>query len=308
MSQIKAGVIGAGAFGRHHARKYAEDARVTLIGVFDPDAERAELLAEMHHVRSFAHAEELIAAAGVITIASPPTTHAAMARLALDAGKHVLIEKPLAVDPADGADLVARAKAKNCVLAVGHQERLVLEAIGLFDAPERPVEIRASRAGPWTGRSADVSVTLDLMVHDLDMALALIGEAPVEAHAMGRRTQGALCDELDARVRFASGAQAHFHASRIADERARAMTLVYPSGMVVIDFVLKTFENTTPFALDPHFMDKPDAQDSLGANVRRFVDTILGERARPPATGEDGLAALKLADQFDKLILATKAA
>ncbi|MGE0045316.1 MAG: Gfo/Idh/MocA family protein, partial [Hyphomonadaceae bacterium] len=300
---LKAGVIGAGAFGRHHARKYSEDQRVTLTGVFDPDSERAEMLAELHHVRAFETPEALVAACDVVTIASPPTTHAAMARLALDAGKHTLIEKPLAVDPIDGADLVARAAARSVVLAVGHQERLVLEAIGLLDVPERPTLIEATRAGPRSGRSADVSVTMDLMIHDVDVALALIGEAATSWDARGKRTQGAVADELRAEARFASGAEAHFFASRIAEERARSMRLVYPSGEVRVDFVAKTFENETPFALDPQFMDRPDAQDSLGANVRRFIDVILGERERVPATGNDGLAALQLAHKFDQAFL-----
>jgi predicted dehydrogenase len=299
MRDLRAGVIGAGAFGRHHARKYAEDPRVTLIGAYDPHPERMELLAETHHTQGFDHPEDLIAAVDVVTVASPPQTHAEMARLALDAGKHVLIEKPLAVDPADGADLVARAERQGVVLGVGHQERIILEAIGLLAVPERPIEVHASRAGPWTGRSADVSVTMDLMIHDIDMTLALVGEAPAEISAHGRRTHGALCDQIIARARFPGGATARLHASRVAEERARSMTLVYPSGKVVIDFIAKTFENTTPFALDPDFMQRPDAQDSLGANVRRFLDVVLGERPRPPATGEDGLAALELAHAFD---------
>ncbi len=299
MTLLRAGVIGAGAFGRHHARKYAEDPRVALVGVFDPDAERADLLVELHNVCAFETAQTLIDAVDILTIASPPATHAAMARAALDAGKHVLVEKPLAATPADGADLVARAAARNLVLACGHQERIVLEAIGLFAAPERPILIEAARAGPWTGRSADASVTLDLMIHDIDMALALIGEAPAHANAAGRCVHGAVADELTAEALFPSGAHARFFASRVAEERVRTMRLVYPSGEVRVDFVAKTFENTTPFALDPNFMDKPDAQDSLGANVRRFIDVIVGSRDRAPATGADGLAALELAHRFD---------
>ena len=299
MTLLRAGVIGAGAFGRHHARKYAEDSRIALVGVFDPDAERADLLAELHNVCAFETAQTLIDAVDILTIASPPATHAAMARVALDAGKHVLVEKPLAATPADGVDLVARAAARNLVLACGHQERIVLEAIGLFAAPERPTLVEAARAGPWTGRSADASVTLDLMIHDIDMALAVIGEAPTQANAAGRCVHGVVADELTAEALFPSGAHARFFASRVADERARTMRLVYPAGEVRVDFVAKTFENTTPFALDPNFMMRPDAQDSLGANVRRFIDVILGSRDRAPATGADGLAALELAHRFD---------
>jgi predicted dehydrogenase len=304
-----AGVIGAGAFGRHHARKLAEDGRVRFVGVHDPHPERADMLAQTHGACAYETPEALIEDADVVVIASPPASHAAMARLALDAGKHVLVEKPLAVSLADGLDLIARAAAKDLVLACGHQERLVLEAIGLFDAPPRPTLVESVRAGPWTGRSADVSVTLDLMIHDIDLALALIGEAPQGVRASGRRALGPVADSIDATAHFPSGAQARFAASRIAEKRARTMRLVYgAAGEVEIDFVARTFRNDTPFALNADFMQCADAQDPLGANVRRFLDAALGEAARPAVTGLEGLEALKLALAFDAKLAAAHAA
>ncbi|MGE3142562.1 MAG: Gfo/Idh/MocA family protein [Hyphomonadaceae bacterium] len=299
MSQLKAGVIGAGAFGGHHARNYAQDRRVTLMGVFDPDRARAEALAKQHGVKAFESAEALIETVDLLTIASPPSTHAALAHAALENGRHVLVEKPLAILPEEGERLVRLAKENDLVLAVGHQERLVLEAIGLLDTPERPHEIHAERTGPWTGRSADVSVTLDLMIHDLDIAAYLINQAPVSAEAQGRQTQGALCDELRAVAHFEKGAVAHFHASRISENRARKMTLHYLSGVVTVDFNEKTFVNDSPFVLRSDFMKRPDAQDPLGFNVRAFIAAIMGDELRPPVTGEEGLAALRLAHLFD---------
>ena len=307
MSVRTAGVVGAGAFGRHHARKYAQDGRVRLIGVYDPDAERAGMLAETHHVRAFDSLEALLAAAELITVAAPPLTHASIARQALDAGVHVLVEKPLAVDLDAGADLVARAAERQLTLACGHQERLVLEAMGLLDAPESPTLIESTRAGPWTGRSTDVSVALDLMIHDIDLALALLGEAPCETYASGRRSHRALCDAMVGRARFPSGASARFFASRIADARSRTMRVVYPSGVVDVDFVARSFSNTTPFQLDPNFLEKPYAQDPLGANVQRFIDAVLGEAPRPAVTGAEGLAALGLAAQFEAKLVARAA-
>ncbi len=303
MSALKAAVVGAGAFGRHHARKYAEDPRVALIGIYDPDAERAAMLAETHHIEAFASMDALAAAADIVTVACPATAHAAMARAALDAGAHVLIEKPLAVTVEDGADLVERAQRTGRILACGHQERLILEAIGLFAIAERPTHIESVRAAPWTGRGGDVSVTLDLMTHDIDMALSLFGAAPVSWRATGRRERGAVVDHLEADAAFEGGATARFLSSRIADDRARAMRLVYPSGEVRVDFVARTFANTTPFAFNADFASAPDAQDPLAANVRRFVSACLGDLPRPPVTGEDGLNALRLAAAFDHAFL-----
>ena len=301
-----AGVIGAGAFGRHHARKYADDARVRFVGVYDPHWERAEMLAQMHQAQPYETPEALLADCEMATIASPPATHGAMAKLALSAGKHVLVEKPLATTLADGVELVARAAERNLVLACGHQERLVLKAIGLFDVPERPTLIESVRSGPWTGRSADVSVTLDLVIHDIDLALSLIGEAPHTVRARGRRELGPIADSIDAIARFSS-AQARFSSSRVAEKRARTMRLVYPSGDVEIDFVARTFRDDTPFALDADFLQKPDAQDPLGANVRRFVDAVCGKAERPVATGAEALEALRLALAIDAQLAANAA-
>lgn len=311
MSRLKAAVFGAGVFGAYHARKYAEDSRVALQGVYDPDAARAKALAQALEVRAFASAAALIEAADIVTVASPPTAHFAQAGEALRAGKHVLVEKPLAVDPREGAALVALARERRLTLAVGHQERIVLEAIGLTGVEERPLQIAASRAGPWTGRSADVSVSLDLMIHDIDMACALThGSLAALTHlqASGRRAHGAAHDELHARFGFGGGGDVRLHASRVAPARARTMRLDYARGAVEIDFVAKRFENSAGLSLNADFMQHPDAQDSLGANVRRFIDAVLGAAAAPAVSGADALAALELAHAIDAAADAAPAA
>ena len=240
MSKLRAGVLGAGAFGRIHARKYAEDARVHFVGLYDPDDERAGQLADTHGAESFASLDALLAEIDILTIASPPSFHAANARAALLAGKHVLVEKPLATDATLGAELVAIATANKCVLACGHQERLVFDAMGLFSAPERPTRIESVREGPWTGRSADVSVTLDLMVHDLDLALKLMGRSADRVTATAHAEHGKAADQIEATLGFGA-AEAVFTSSRIAADRKRTMRAVYPSGEIRIDFLARTF-------------------------------------------------------------------
>jgi predicted dehydrogenase len=299
MTKLKAGVLGAGAFGRIHARKYAEDARVTFVGVYDPDDERAQLLADTHGAVSFPSLAALIAAVDVVTIASPPSAHAGNARAALEAGRHVLVEKPLATDAADGAALVKQATDKKLVLACGHQERLVFQAMGLLDAPERPTRIESVREGPWTGRSADVSVTLDLMVHDLDLAMRLMGGKPGRVEAQGRAVHGRAADEIVARLAF-TGGEAVFTSSRVAEARKRTMRAVYPSGEVRIDFLARTFENATRFPLNAAFAETRIGSDPLGANVAAFVDAVLGVAARPIVNGEEALAVLELALEVDQ--------
>lgn len=299
MSKLRAGVLGAGAFGRIHARKYAEDSRVHFVGVYDPDDERAGQLADTHGAVSFATLDALLAEIDVLTIASPPSFHAANARVALLAGKHVLVEKPLATDAALGAELVAIAAANKCVLACGHQERLVFEAMGLFDAPERPTRIESVREGPWTGRSADVSVTLDLMVHDLDLALKLMGRSADRVAATAHAEHGKAADQIVATLGFGD-AEAVFTSSRIAADRKRTMRAVYPSGEIRIDFLARTFENTTSFPLNAAFAETRIGADPLGANVSIFIDSVLGVAPRPVVNGEEALAVLKLALDVDR--------
>lgn len=295
----RAGVIGAGAFGRHHARKYAEDARVIFAGVYDPDLERAQMLADTHGAPAFDTLDALFAASDIITIASPPSFHASNALPALLAGKHVLVEKPLATDAAEGRELVRIANQRGRVLACGHQERLVFEAMGLFNAPEKPVRIESVREGPWTGRSADVSVTLDLMVHDLDLALKLMGEKPHQISARARAEHGKAADSIEATLAFGGG-EAVFTSSRVADDRRRTMRAVYPSGEVKVDFLARTFENTTPFPLNAAFAETRIGADPLGANVAIFIDAVLGVAPRPVVTGEEALAVLELALDVDQ--------
>ncbi len=300
MTELKAGIVGAGVFGGHHARKYLADKRVTLTGVYDVDSARAQKLAADLGVRAAPSLEALLREADVITVATPPSFHTAPAHAALAAGKHVLIEKPLAVDIAEGEALVALAAEKNVTLACGHQERLVFAAMGLFDAPEQPSRIECVRAGPWTGRSADVSVTLDLMVHDLDLTLQLMRANPARVSARGRAVETNSADDITALLTFAGAARVELNASRIAAERARTMRLVYPSGEVNVDFIARTFSNTTSFPLNEAFAETPEGKDPLGANVARFIDAVTKTAPRPAVTGQEALAVLKLARAVDK--------
>jgi predicted dehydrogenase len=299
MSKLRAGVLGAGAFGRIHARKYAEDARVAFVGVYDPDDERATELANTHGAEAFGSLDALLAAVNVVTIASPPSFHGDAGRKALSAGKHTLIEKPLATDVATGKALVQLASDKKLVLGCGHQERLVFQAMGLLDAPERPSYIESVREGPWTGRSADVSVTLDLMVHDLDLALQLLKAKPERVGATARSEHGRTADAIEAKLAFV-GAEAVFTSSRVAEARRRTMRAVYPSGEVKIDFIARTFENTTKFPLNAAFAETRIGADPLGANVAQFIDAVLGVAPRPVVNGPEALSVLELALDVDK--------
>ncbi len=292
---LRAGVAGAGAFGGHHARKYASLDGVQLTCVYDPDLDRAQALAGELGAAGVDSLPALIEHIDILTIASPAFTHAALAVAALSAGKSVYSEKPIATAVADAERMIAAAEAGGLVLACGHQERVVSKAMGLLDIPERPLALEAVRRGPWSPRNTDVSCVLDLMIHDIDLAITLNPAEPLAVLAQGRTTHGPFLDEVSCDIGLADGARFRIEASRIAEARERRMKVVYPSGEVEIDFVTRAFRNTTPFNLDAEFTDTPAGRDPLGASVRAFVAAVRGEALRPAVTGPEALRALQLA-------------
>ncbi|WP_303657344.1 Gfo/Idh/MocA family protein [Asticcacaulis aquaticus] len=312
MTVLKAGVAGAGVFGGYHANKYKEAevaGKVSFVGIYDLDQARAEAAAEKFGVTAF-YGEQLpdyLAQLDVITIAVPAFAHAQVALKALAAGVHTYVEKPLAITQPDGEAMVALAADKGVVLVCGHQERAVFEAMGLYDVPERPLRLEAVRNGTVSTRNLDVSVVLDLMIHDLDLGLTLAeGEAGgIEVQAKFRTDEGYQAvgaDEAAAEVKFDDGFIATFAASRMAEARERTMRIVYPSGELFIDLLNRKFENNTPFALNPDFAEADIARDPLGTSVFRFLDKVAGLRDRPLATGEEALKALTLALAIDEAI------
>lgn len=301
-SPLRAGVIGAGVFGGYHAGKYVENSDTTLTAIFDPDMERAQALADKHGVTAYTELGVFLEAVDVVTIASPGVTHAQMGARVLSAGKPVLIEKPLAVTGEEADMLVKLAAEMKLPLACGHQERLVFDVMGLTAIKAPPKRITAWREGPWSGRSTDISVTFDLMVHDLDLALTLIGQSEAESLSVeGKTERSDSLDEVSIHARFANGAALKLKASRIADDRRRGMVVEYEEGVIEIDFVARTFKNTTGFDLNPDYMDTPEGRDPLGANVARFVDAVLGRASGPAAPGEAGAAAVKFAERVDAM-------
>jgi len=179
-------------------------------------------------------------------------------------------------------------------------KRAVFRAIGLLDLPERPLTIEAVRRGAYSGRNTDVSCVLDLMIHDIDLALTLAGSPPSEVSARGRVTEGPFADEARAELAFEDGLVAVLEASRIAGRRERTMRLVFPSGELEIDFLARKFVDHTPFGLDARFAETADGRDPLGASVGAFVAAVRGDAPRPLVTGEEAARALEVALEVDR--------
>jgi len=263
---LKAAVIGAGAFGRHHASKYRGLEGVELAAIADanPEVRKGSLAA--YGVQAVADWRDLLGRVDLVSICTPAVTHSTIVRAFLNSGAHVLVEKPIAtaVDEADA--LIALAEEAGLVLTVGHQERFVFARTGLLDFPDAPKEVSCWRMGPWTGRGADVSAVLDLMIHDLDLMHQMIPGAVSGVQARSRAEMGRLADEVSADVAFANGSVARLETSRVAAQRRRGMRAVYHDGVVEIDFLTRKVRNSTRRRLAPLELGDP-----LGESVAAFV-------------------------------------
>ena len=296
MAILKAGLIGAGVFGGYHAGKIAGSDGTDFVGLFDPDQARCRDLASQHGVSAFTNQDDLFAAAEAVIVACPATYHETVVRSALEAGCHVMVEKPLALT-GHAADALAKLADDNgLVLQVGHQERFVLDAMGLFDISETPIRIEAWRMGPPApdGRAGDVSVIWDLMTHDLDMVGKLMGPA-LSVEATGRCAHTDHIDDATAQLGFAIGT-AEVTASRCHSERDRRMVLTYPSGTIAINFLTRDIENSTPFEIKIDVSDT--LPDPLGAADEAFFAAALGERICA-VPGREAALAVHMAEQAE---------
>jgi len=295
--RLKIGLIGAGVFAGYHANKLSANPRVDFVGVVDRSRERAARLAKIHNV-PISTMSGLLASSDAVIIASPASAHDAIATQALGARCHALIEKPLAVTSAKADEIVKLAVKQNCIVQLGHQERLILRAIGLDSIKERPLKIEAVRHSPYSLRGTDTSVTFDLMTHDIDLCTALLGGAPDKILGESGRVRSETADMAYACLYYGP-IIVHLSASRVADVSERWMRLTYPSGEVRVDFNAKTLTNSTSFALNANFGEDAIARDSLGAATDIFVRAVL-DGTPVLVSAEDGAIAVKVAEAIDK--------
>ena len=283
---LRIGVAGAGVFGGYHASKIAEHPRAALSGVSDPDLARARALGLRHGAGGMTLGT-LVAESDAVVVACPAGAHEAVALEALAAGRHVLVEKPLAHTAAAGERIVRAAE--GLVLQVGHQERVVAEAVGLRDL-RGITGVEAWRETPPGERGRDVGVALDLMIHDIDLAHWLLrGEA--------RDVMGDSDGDVAEAVFAVRGVPVHLRSSRVASRPRRVMRIHHAGGAVEVDWNAKTVSGGVG-GLDPDFGNTEAARDSLGAATDRFVRAVLDGGA-PLASGVDGLRALRVARKVD---------
>jgi predicted dehydrogenase len=231
-TKLKVAVLGVGSLGKEHARLYADLAAAGLIefaGVHDTSPQTAARIAEKYHTPVFATLDEAIAGASAFSVVTPTNTHFALTDRLLAAGKHVLVEKPMTDNAAHAAQLVQRAAEISVVLQVGHVERFNPVLHYLEEVATDPRYIESLRISPFPARSTDIGVVLDLMIHDLDVVLALVRSPVASVDAVGIPVLSGTEDIANARLRFANGCVANLTASRVSTERVRKIR-VFSAG------------------------------------------------------------------------------
>ncbi|TCH99901.1 Gfo/Idh/MocA family oxidoreductase [Roseococcus sp. SYP-B2431] len=286
MDSPRIGVFGAGHFGRFHTLKLRAATGASLAGLHDADPARAAQVA-MEAGCPALPAEALLAACDAVVIATPTLFHARLAEAALKAGKHVFVEKPITATLAEADALIALAAERRLVLMVGQIERhsaairTLRESLG----GRRLVSLEAARVAPFRPRSLDVSVVLDLMIHDLDLILSLVPAPLAEVRAVGGSLMTALPDWAVAQLRFEDGTQAQVTASRVAVGLERKLRLLGPEGEMRVDFLARSLEFLAPGGEEP-----VEAMPGWGLTRRSWVDhdSLEAEQAAFVAAIRDG--------------------
>lgn len=234
---LKVGIVGAGHFGRFHALKARDCPRETLVALYDPDQARASLVAREVGCLVAPSLEALISQVDAVIIAAPAEQHFPVGSACLEAGRHVLVEKPIAATLEEARRLAELASARGLVLQVGHLLRYSAEHRAISQRIGKPLYIEATRIAPFKPRGTDVSVILDLMIHDLDLVLSLV-DSPIETiDAVGVAVSSAHEDISNARVRFVNGCVASISASRISLKTERRMRVFSEEGYLSADFM-----------------------------------------------------------------------
>lgn len=313
-------VIGAGHMGRHHVRKYHEMPEARLVAVIDTNEERARRLAEPLGARWAAEYSPALGDVAAVSVAVPTVAHLAVARPFIERGLGVLIEKPLAPTVAEADEIADLARRHGAAVQVGHTERFnpVVQAVTRLGI--RPKFIEAHRISPFTFRSADVGVTFDMMIHDIDILLHLVQDEVARVDAVGVNVLGPHEDIANARVAFRSGAVANLTASRLALKTERRLRVFSESAYISLDYhkkvgiAIKLDENldilklarerkiedlaqmaTLDFGKMVHVEQlRVDDRDPLGAELQCFVECVRTKQP-PPVSADDGAAAVRLA-------------
>ncbi|MBI5282118.1 MAG: Gfo/Idh/MocA family oxidoreductase [Candidatus Solibacter usitatus] len=289
-------VAGAGVFGRNHLRVIRETGHAELAGVFDLDRDRARAAAQEFGCRAYESLEELAGHAQAAIVAVPTSAHREVTCRLLDAGLDVLVEKPIAVTTAEAHDMIVDARRHGRILQVGHLERFNPAVEAAMKLITLPLFYEIHRLSVFSPRSLDVDVVADLMIHDLDILLAMTGRMPEEIHAAGIPVLSGKADIANVRLAFPGGCIANLTASRVSTERVRKLRFFQPRQYVSVDYAKQEcFAIGVDEARQVRLMPQTVAKEEpLKRQLDAFLECVAS-RSRPAVDGEAAAAALELA-------------
>jgi predicted dehydrogenase len=311
---LKVGVIGVGHLGRHHARVYGEMGACELVGIHDTDADRAAAVAREFGTVAIEELPDLIGRIDAASIAVPTVQHHDIARACLEAGVHVLIEKPIAATAEEASDLIRLARAKGLSIQVGHVERFNPAIRAALEVLSSPKFIEVHRLGVFVPRGTDVAVVLDLMIHDIDLILATVRSDVERIDAVGVSVLSPSIDIANARLTFDGGCVANVTASRVSREKVRKLRFFQHDAYVSVDCLAPRVQVFRRKDVPAETLRRI-ASGEIGGGIQAIVDyedlalddgeplrlelesfvKAVTEGLRPPVDGDDGRRALQVA-------------
>ncbi len=299
--KLRVAVIGVGYLGRFHALIYSRMADVDLVGLVDTDAERARAVADEAGCSVFRDAEEIYGRVDAVSIVVPTSSHLDVAAPLLKRGVHMLMEKPIAATREEGAELVRLADRAGVILQIGHLERFNAGVMALAERIDRPRYVETQRMGGFVERATDVDVVSDLMIHDIDIILSLIGSELRDVAAVGTPVLTEHVDIASARLEFANGAVANVVASRVSDKTTRRIRVFQEQGYLSLDFIDQTIDIAYPRlkegAARPEIIRERiqvEPIKPLDRELEAFIECVRTGQ-RPLVDGRVGLDALDVA-------------
>jgi len=316
MTKLPVGVIGVGHLGSLHAKMYAEIESAQLVGVYDIDAQRTRQVAAEFNTTAYSNIAELLSNCNAVSIATTTKTHFEVAQQAINAGVHVLIEKPITRTVDEAESLIKLAKEKKVKIQVGHIERFNPALLALEKYHLQPMFIESHRLAQFNPRGTDVAVVLDLMIHDIDIIMSLVNSEVEDIHANGVAVVSASVDIANARIQFTNGCVANVTASRISQKKMRKMRIFQRDAYISVDFsdglaeVFRLVEGTDASSGMTMMLgeitrgsvkrtityERPEIKEvnALKYELEQFIDAVHSDRT-PVVPAEEGKRALQLA-------------
>ena len=312
---MRTAVIGVGYLGRFHAQKYASLPGSTLVGIVDPAAETRRRVSAELGVPAHADHRELLGKVDAVSVVTPTQAHFEVARDFLEAGAHVLVEKPMTATVSEAEALIELAHRRGRLLQVGHLERFNAVVQAVQPRLTVPRFIEPARLAPFKHRGTEVDVVLDLMIHDIDLILSIVRSPVVSVDAIGSSVFSSEVDIANARLRFANGCVANATASRVSLKTERRLRLFQDDAYLSVDLhqkvltVIRKGSGVSPEGLPKVDIDERNFEqgDALAAEIAAFLEAIEHGRAAP-VTGEEGLLALRTALEITGQVASSRAA